>query len=325
MNDFQLCFSDFGRIGHGLERPECVLATACGDLYVSDARGGVTQISPDGNMRLFAGQTLDGKPLGANGFAMLKDGSFLIAPLAGGGVYRLHRDGRSEMFLDQVQGRPMDCPNFVLLDDHERIWICCMTQQPRSTIQRYARARRDGFIVLVDKQGARIVAEGIGYPNELRIDPTGRYLYTNETLAARLLRYPLSADGRLGSVEEVAAFDETHMFDGFALDSAGGAWITALVSNRIIHVDVDGTTRLLIEDAHPEQLARLAHLQKTTGVERPLLYEEHGARLRNPSSIAFGGPDWKTAYVGSLMGEDILTFHSPVAGMRPAHWDFGPF
>ena len=196
MHQFRLALSDFGRVGSGLRRPECVLTTASGDLYVSDERGGVTQISPDGSTRLFFGKTPDGRPLAANGFALMEDGSFLIAPLCGGAVYRLHRSGRVETFLDTVEGRPLDCPNFVLLDDRGRIWICCLTQQPRSSLQSYRRDRRDGYIVLVDDHGARIVADHIGYPNEVRIDPTGRYLYTNETLAARLLRFSL-APGRL--------------------------------------------------------------------------------------------------------------------------------
>jgi sugar lactone lactonase YvrE len=69
----------------------------------------------------------------------------------------------------------------------------------------------------------------------VRIDPTRRWLYTNETLAARLLRYPTRADGSLGEHEVLLDLDESNMFDGFTLDSEGGAWITALVSNRLWH------------------------------------------------------------------------------------------
>ena len=325
MQNFRLDHPDLLAIGGGLSRPECVLTTASGDLYVSDARGGVTRIASDGTVTPFHGTTNDGLPLGANGFAMLADGSFLIAPLAGGGVYRMQRDGRSEMHLDRADGRALDCPNFVLLDPHDRLWICCLTQQDRRTLSHYPRDLRDGFIVLADRRGARIVAEGIGFPNEVRLDPTGRYLYTNETLAARLLRFPIRPDGNLGAMEVVAEFDESNMFDGFTLDSAGGAWITTLVSNRLWYVAPNGKISLLIEDANPGQLARLTALQKSTGVERGILYEEHGSRLRNISSIAFGGPDLRIVYLGSLMGESILSFRAPIAGMKPAHWDFGPF
>jgi SMP-30/Gluconolactonase/LRE-like region len=325
MHSFSLSPADLQRVGGGLHRPECVLTTACGDLYVSDERGGVTRIAPDGSTTLFAGQTEQGQPLAANGFAMLADGSFLVAPLVGGGVYRLHRNGRSELFLAEANGLALPCPNFVLLDDRERVWICCLTQRDRTSLTSYSREQRDGCIVLVDRQGARIVADGIGFPNEVRIDPSGRWLYTVETLAARLLRYPLRPDGSLGPCEVVAAFDESNVLDGFTLDAEGGAWITALVSNRLWYVAPEGDVRLLIEDADAEQLERLAQLQRTSGVTRAILYEERGSTLRNISSVAFGGADLQTVYLGSLMGQQILSFRAPVAGMRPAHWHFGPF
>ena len=35
--------------GNGLVRPECVLATAAGDLFAADWRGGVAHIHPDGS------------------------------------------------------------------------------------------------------------------------------------------------------------------------------------------------------------------------------------------------------------------------------------
>lgn len=325
IDGFALRTADLSGVGQGLRRPECVLTTACGDLYVSDERGGVTQIRPDGTTRLFAGRTEEGALASANGFALLPDGSFLVAPLAGGGVYRLHRDGQVRPYLREVDGEELTCPNFVLLDQESRVWICSLTQQDRRSLTAYKPDRRDGWIVLVDQSGARIVADDVGYPNEVRIDPTGRYLYTNETLAARLLRYPIRPDGGLGAAEVVCEFDESNMLDGFTLDAAGGAWVTALVSNRIWHVALDGAMTLLIEDAHADQVRRLAEMKRSATVAKSLIYEEHGSVLRNVSSVAFGGPDLRTAYLGSLMGERVLSFRSPVAGMKPAHWDFGPF
>jgi sugar lactone lactonase YvrE len=325
MGGFGLSMPDFSPVGTGLRRPECVLATSCGDLYVSDERGGVTRIPPDGPPRLFSGRTADGPALAANGFALLADGSFLIAPLAGGGVFRLRRNGQAEPFLQEVDGHPLSCPNFVLLDHGGRVWICCLTQQDRATISCYPRQRRDGYLVLVDEDGARIAADGIGYPNEIRIDPAGRYLYTNETMAGRLLRYRIGPRGALRSAETIAEFDESNMLDGFTLDSTGGIWMTAIVSNRLWYMMPGGRPRLLIEDACEEQLARLTEMQQGTGVLRSILYEEHSSTLRNISSLAFGGPDLMTAYLGSLMGSCVLAFRSPVAGQKPAHWDFGPF
>ena len=325
MGGFGLSMPDFSPVGTGLRRPECVLATSCGDLYVSDERGGVTRIPPDGPARLFSGRTADGPALAANGFALLADGSFLIAPLAGGGVFRLRRNGQAEPFLQEVDGRPLSCPNFVLLDHGGRVWICCLTQQDRATISCYPRQRRDGYLVLVDEDGARIAADGIGYPNEIRIDPAGRYLYTNETMAGLAAPVPHRPkggaqvgrdDSRVRRVEHAGRIHagqyRRHLDDRDRVEPA------------LVH-DARRPARLLIEDACEEQLARLTEMQQGTGVLRSILYEEHSSTLRNISSLAFGGPDLMTAYLGSLMGSCVLAFRSPVAGQKPAHWDFGPF
>jgi len=38
------------------------------------------------------------------------------------------------------------------------------------------------------------------------------------------------------------------------------------------------------------------------------------------ASITFGGPDLKTVYIGSLAGNRIPYFNSPVAGLPMVHW-----
>ena len=38
------------------------------------------------------------------------------------------------------------------------------------------------------------------------------------------------------------------------------------------------------------------------------------------ASIAFGGPDLKTVYLGSLAGTTLPWFRSPVAGLPLSHW-----
>ncbi len=46
-------------------------------------------------------------------------------------------------------------------------------------------------------------------------------------------------------------------------------------------------------------------------------------RLQNIASIAFGGADRRTAYLGSLMGTTLATFRSPVPGRPLPHWGTG--
>ncbi len=78
--DFRLSLDDVTFGEGGLYRPECILATARGALYVSDIRGGITEISATGARRFIGRPEPPGegrfKP---NGFAMRRDGSFLFA------------------------------------------------------------------------------------------------------------------------------------------------------------------------------------------------------------------------------------------------------
>ena len=55
---------------------------------------------------------------------------------------------------------------------------------------------------------------------------------------------------------------------------------------------------------------------------RPHLDCAAGRRLKNISSLAFGGADLRTAYLGCLAGDAITTFRAPVAGQPPVHWRY---
>jgi hypothetical protein len=57
-------------------------------------------------------------------------------------------------------------------------------------------------------------------------------------------------------------------------------------------------------------------------MNRPHLDTIISRRLRNISSLAFGGKDLKTVYLGCLLGDSLATFRSPVAGRPPVHWLF---
>jgi hypothetical protein len=81
----------------------------------------------------------------------------------------------------------------------------------------------------------------------------------------------------------------------------------------------------MLEDEDPAhtEWAEQAFLAGTMG--RPHLDKAAGKVLRNISSLAFGGPDLRTAYLGCLLGDRIASFRSPIAGAPPVHWHFGPF
>jgi sugar lactone lactonase YvrE len=202
----RIALDRIGFVGRDLHRPECVVSGSDGTLYVSDWRGGITAIQADGGQTLIAPPTpVDGITLKPNGFDRLADGSFLIAHLdeTVGGVFHMAPDGATRPYLTTIDGRDLPPTNFVLRDGWDRTWITVSTWHvPRHPVR--LPGRGDGFIVLVDERGARIVADGLGFTNELRLDAEGRHLYVIEAFGRRLTRFRLSATS--GLVERITDF-----------------------------------------------------------------------------------------------------------------------
>ena len=302
--------------GQGLARPECVLATRRGDLYVSDRRGGVTHIAADGTQRLIGGSSLV-----PNGIALLRDGSFAIANLSDdGGVWRLNRDGTVAPEVCEIAGRRLGSVNFVRTDSQGRLWICVSTQRPGDNQFRTDIA--DGFVALRDEAGIRVVATDLCWTNECWPDEARGLLYVNETYGRRLTRFDMAPDGSLSKRVTLATFGHGDYPDGLAPDVAGGIWVVSVASNRVFRIDADGTKRIVIEDSDAARLDLLEAALHGRRLTRPMMHDTQGSVLRNASSIAFGGPRLDVAHLGSLGGESLATFAPGVAGVQPVHWDW---
>lgn len=317
----QVALDSLTFVGSDLARPECVLCTAAGDVFVADWRGGVTRIAPDGAQRLCAAKHPDGGPLQPNGIALAADGSFLLAHLGAetGGVFRLTGDGSALPFVLEADGVALPPSNFVLEDGEGRVWITVSTRRTPRALG-YRRDAGDGFIVLADRAGARIVADRLGFANEVALDPTGEWLYVNETFARRLSRFRIGRGGALGPKEVVTTFGEGTYPDGLAFDAEGHAWIVSIISNRVLRVAPDGTPTVIVEDADPAHIAWTEAAWRTGELGRPHLDRAVSRVLKNTSSIAFGGADLRTAYLGCLLDTRLPVFRAPVAGHPPPHW-----
>ena len=321
--DLERSLDEIGTCGHGLVRPECVLATAAGDFYIADWRGGVAHVHADGAQSLYSGTAPNGIALKPNGIALLRNGDFLVTHLGNeeGGVYRLQRSGQVSPWLMSVDGVDLPPTNFVVEDGLGRFWITVSTRlKPRSL--GYRRACNDGFIVMVDGQGARIVADGLGYTNEVALHPNGRWLYVNETFSRRLSRFALHQDGTLGPKEVVVEFGVGTFPDGLAFDEEGGVWIVSIISNRLIRVAPDGMPSTWLEDSDAEHLVWVEAAYEAGALGRPHLDGIKSRVLRNISSIAFCGPERRSAVLGCLLADHLFTLSMPVAGIAPTHWNY---
>ncbi len=314
--------SPLGRLGRGLSRPECVLAHASGLVFAADwgESGGVSVIAPCGTVG-FVRAVNPPRSLRPNGIALEPGGTFLLADLGVefGGVWRLHVDGHVEPVVMECAGVALPPTNFVYRDGRSRLWITLSTRKvPRDLA--YCSDVADGYVLLHDRRGTRIVADNLGYTNECCLSPDEDFLYVNETFARRLSRFRVRQDGGLGERETVARFDGGSFPDGLTFDAEGAAWVTSIVSNRVLRIEPGGRVEILVEDADAAHIASVEEAFAAGRMGRPHLDCAAGRQLKNISSLAFGGPDLRSGYLGSLLDDAIATFESPVAGHPQPHW-----
>jgi gluconolactonase len=317
IKEFRLELSDLTYTGHDLVRPESVLAQPNGTLWTSDGRGGVSRINPDGSQQFLGG--LGGNE--PNGLAMTDDGSLIVANLGLGKVQKLHPDGHVEDLLTEVDGVSMTTPNFVFLDSRNRLWISVMTRE-QHWWPAAAAPRPDGYIVLLDEKGLRIVADGIYQTNEIRLDAQEEYLYVVETMMNHLLRFRVQSDGSLSGKE---IFGPSNLgtgaaIDGFSFDVDGNIWVTQVLRNGLGVITADGDYHVVIEDPREDVLKGFEEKLATGTAEPNDMAMAAGPNLQFITSLAFGGPDLRTVYLGSLAMNTLPTFHSPVAGLPMRHW-----
>src|SRR5450631_81104 len=252
-------------IGHGLQRPECILAERDGTLWSADARGGVMRIGADGTQRLVA-QTgyrgidpdnptsfiLGGATL-PNGMAINRDGDFIIANFGTDAIELMRRDGTSRTLYTHIDGQPLGKTNFVLCDSQDRIWFTVTTRLEPWT-RSINEKTPDGYVGLIDERGIRIAADGFVGTNEIRLDAKEEWLYVVESNARRISRLRLHDDGRLTDREVYGPSQLKGIPDGFAFDAIGNLWMTYVISDRIAAITPAGDELILFEDADPAKV-----------------------------------------------------------------------
>lgn len=317
INDFTLDLSELRFVYEDLARPENVLAERDGTLWTPDNRGALTRIDPDGTMT-----TVGSIGPECNGFALNADGTtFTIANIGDGTIYTMDRDGNHSVLLDEIDGHPLGSANDVFIDSKDRIWISISTRA-NPWFLAAAAPRPDGYIILWDEKGPRVVADGIYFTNEIKMDADERYLYAAETMKARILRFPVHEDGTLGDAEVYGpdGLDRGAYVDGFAFDAEGNLWVTPITRNGLGIITPDGDYHAVFEDVNEPALeSAIAKIESNTLAPEDL-FACVGPTLQFPTSVTFAGPDLRTVYLGSLAMTHLVTFDSPVPGLPLRHW-----
>jgi gluconolactonase len=322
-----------GRVGRDLQRPECILAERDGTLWSADARGGVMRIATDGSQQLIV-QSADahfdlaadaaGSLLGGtlpNGLAFAANGDLLIANFGTDRLERMTRSGKTRVLLDSVDGQRLGKVNFVLRDRKDRIWITVSTLvNPWSAA--ICSTLADGYIVLLDAKGSRIVADGFHFTNEIRLDANEEWLYVAETTAKRVSRLRVRPDGSLIDREVYGpASLGAGLVDGIAFDAYGNLWATMIFADRLVAITPGGELLELFDDGDPTATQRFEEMFASgKSVPFEVLMQTGGPLCSWLASMTFGGPDLSTVYLGGLRSTSIPFFKSPVAGLAMTHW-----
>jgi len=299
-------------IGTGFERPESVHELSDGTLVASHRGRGVREVSPSGASRVVGPTGPVGRAaLLPNGIAPVT-GGYLVANLAeDGGVWRIDDDGTAALWLSHVGGRRLPPANFVLVEPSGRTWVTVSTTRvPRHLA--YRRDIADGFVVVVDERGARVVAEGLAYANEICI--VGDALYVNETLQARTTAFDIGSHAALVRRRVVARYAKGDFPDGLAVDCQDGLWSACIVSNRLYRIDPTGSMDLVADYADQAWVAEVEDAVAHGRLDRRHFDSAPVGPVRNVSSLCFAGTDRRTILLGSLIDQRVLSLRSPVAG-----------
>src|SRR6185312_13852140 len=333
LSEFELDRNSIRYVGADLKRPECILAENDGTLWAADARGGVTRIAADGSQQLVtqkrsghfddSGDEATRYLTGTlpNGLAFAANGDFLISNFGTDCLEVMTRSGESRVLADSVEGEPIGKVNFVLRDSKDRIWVTISTR-----IKNWMHALRtdlkDGYVARYEGGAFRIVAEGFGFTNEIRFDAAEEYLYIVETTGRCINRMKVDSSGNLKDRE---VFGPSNLGkgawpDGIAFDSYGNLWGTMVYSDKLFTLTPEGELRVLLDEGDPAKVDALEQAFFRNHVTEDVLFATGRGIAPWMASVTFGGPDLKTVYIGSLKGQSIPYFRSPVAGLPMIHW-----
>lgn len=322
ITDFRVEAEEIRFLGQDLQRPECIVARADGTLFTCDTRG-VMWIAPDGTQRLFSPASLDADSQSVglesdylpNGLYAEGDGTFLIANFGTDRLERLSPDGKVDILCDEIDGIPVGKVNFVTRDKKGRIWITVSTRRQSWLDAINDGISCDGYVAVLDQHGPRIVADGLSFANECRLDASEQHLFVVETRARRVSKFSLHEDGSTFDRVTYGDNDLGGFPDGIAFDAQGNLWGTLIGREQIFAITPEGETAILLDLGDKEKADRLdaAVLAGTATLDHfaDCAWSKGGLL----TSIAFGGSDRKTVFMGNLTGSSIPYFRSPIAGL----------
>lgn len=263
-------------IATGFDSPEGPAVAENGDLYfVNWLSSAINRIGPDGRAREVA--NTGGIPAG---LAFHRDGTLYCADEGQDlhGVIRIGPDGRITPFVDRFEGRPLNGANDLVFDRNGVLYFSDpWGSSEERPIGGFYRAFPDGRLERIDS--------GLAFPNGVAINSHESAVFLAETRPNRILRYAIAADGAIEERTVFARLSGGPGPDGMAFDAEGRLFVAHHGEGRVVVLDSAGR--------EVEQIP-------TPG--------------RQPTNVAFGGPDFDTLIVTEVETRSVYRVKLGVKG-----------
>ncbi len=302
------------KVGVGAQRPEDVVVSRDGRVWLADPESAVVEALPDGTLNRVgnAGGTPNGINMDAEGRIVIANVGGLETPGGRGPVQRLDvESGEIEVLADQIDGIPLVSSNYPHVDSQGRIWVTHSTSQ--SGADAFS-GEPDGFLFRIETDGSlTMLATEILFANGITLDPQEENAYVCSTLGCHVLRFPINEDGSLGerevygpqlgkTVADLAAMrplsaeqrGELGLTDGCGFDQEGNLWVTLPMSNKVVAITPQFEVVTMIEDLE-------------------------GEIMQAPTNVSWGGNDMSDLYIGSIRSNYVVHARAPIPGEPLVH------
>lgn len=270
-----------------------------GEIRFSDLTGNkLHAIGPDGQTRLLMDKSGGkdeipaGSFQGSNGSVVDQDGSVLMGQHGARRIVRMKADGSIEPFLERnAEGKRFNSPNDMTFAPDGALWftdppfgLVAQDEDPAKEAANNAVYRyKDGKVTAVITDMPR--------PNGVDFSPDGTKLYVSNSVPDMYVNvYDVGADGAVSNGRKLITFPgpppEWGVPDGLKVDSAGNIWASGPGGIRIIN---------------PEGKV-LGQLKSPDNAQ---------------ANLAWGGPDWKTAYI--MAAGSVYRLNLAIPGKAPLY------
>lgn len=218
----------------------------------------------------------------ANGLTLDRENRLYVCEGGGRRVARYDADGSRVTLADRFEGRRLNSPNDVVVDDRGRVWFTDPRYGDRSDME----LDHDSVYRLDPQPDGAWAITRVTFdttrPNGLAFAPDYRTLYVAESPPApdgrrQLRAYPVNPDGSLGDHRVLHDFGPHRGIDGMRVDAEGFivaacGWTASGPGPRVAVFSPDGQ----VVANHPTPA--------------------------NPTNCCFGGPDLRDLYVTGYDG-----------------------